>query len=252
MKRERIWGFLLVAGLLVLWEVSARSWVESPNWPPVSQVLLAGKEGMANGELPKVFLSSLARMLVGLTAGALLGIVVGLFMGRSRLVHAALDTLVELVRPIPIPAIVPPLILLLGIDTSMKVFIVAFATFFPVLVNTIAGVRSVDRIALDVARTFQVPPSRTLLRVVVPASMPFILVGLRTSLALALIVTVIAEMIAGSEGIGYHLMTMQFAMRAGEMYAAILLLAIVGYLLNLAMLGAEKRVLHWFQRGGAE
>jgi ABC-type nitrate/sulfonate/bicarbonate transport system permease component len=103
-----------------------------------------------------------------------------------------------------------------------------------------------------VARTFQVPPSRTLLRVVVPASMPFILVGLRTSLALALIVTVIAEMIAGSEGIGYHLMTMQFAMRAGEMYAAILLLAIVGYLLNLAMLGAEKRVLHWFQRGGAE
>jgi ABC-type nitrate/sulfonate/bicarbonate transport system permease component len=248
MKRERIWGLLLVAGLLVLWEVSARTWVSSPNWPPVSQIVLAGREGFASGELPKQFYSSLGRMVAGFTAGSLLGIVIGLFMGRSRWVNAALDMLVELLRPIPIPAIVPPLILLLGIDTSMKVFIVAFATFFPVLLNTIAGVRSVDRTALDVARTFQVPPSRTLVRVVLPASMPYILVGLRTSLALALIVTVIAEMIAGSEGIGYYLMTMQFAMRAGEMYAAILLLAIVGYVLNLGMLHAEKRVLHWFQR----
>ena len=251
MKRDRgyrAWGFGLVVLLLLLWEVSARTWVSSPNWPPVSQVIAAGQDAFFTGELPRVFLSSLGRMVAGFAAGALLGVVVGLFMGRSRWVNAALDTLVELVRPIPIPAIVPPLILLLGIDTTMKVFIVAFATFFPVLVNTIAGVRSVEKTALDVARTFQVPASRTLLRVVLPASMPYILVGLRTSLALALIVTVIAEMIAGSEGIGYYLMTMQFAMRAGEMYAAILLLAIVGYLLNLAMLGAEKRVLHWFQR----
>jgi ABC-type nitrate/sulfonate/bicarbonate transport system permease component len=254
MKRDRgyrVWGFVLVAALLVLWEVSARNWVSSTNWPPISKVLAAGKDALATGELLKVFLSSLGRMVMGFVAGSLLGVVVGLLMGRSRIVNALLDMLVEFVRPIPIPAIVPPLILLLGIDTSMKVFIVAFATFFPVLVNTIAGVRSVDRTALDVARTFQVPPSRTLLRVVLPAAMPYIAVGLRTSLALALIVTVVAEMIAGSEGIGYYLMTMQFALRAGEMYAAILLLAIVGYVLNLLMLRAEKRVLHWFQRADA-
>ncbi|MEY2619676.1 MAG: hypothetical protein RL522_2678 [Pseudomonadota bacterium] len=251
MKRKsgyRVWGFLLVAALLVLWEVSARTWVASPNWPPVTQVLAAGVDSFASGELPKVFLSSLGRMVAGFAAGGLLGVIVGLLMGRFRWVNAALDTLVELVRPIPIPAIVPPLILLLGIDTAMKVFIVAFATFFPVLVNTIAGVRSVEKTALDVARTFQVSPARTALRVVLPASLPYIMVGLRTSLALALIVTVIAEMIAGSEGIGYYIMTMQFAMRSGEMYASILLLAVVGYLLNLVMLGVEKRLLHWFQR----
>lgn len=252
MKPDRIgaraWGFLLVAALLVLWEVSARTWVSSGNWPPVSQIVVAGAHAFASGELPHVFLSSLGRMFAGFAGGALLGVAVGLGMGRIRVVHAALDTLMELLRPIPIPAIVPPLILLLGIDTSMKVSIVAFATFFPVLVNTIAGVRSVDRTALDVARTFQVSSWRTLLRVVLPASMPYIMVGLRTSLALALIVTVVAEMIAGSEGIGYYLMTMQFAMRAGEMYAAILLLAIVGYVLNLGMLRIERRVLHWFQR----
>lgn len=244
----RLWGFLLVAALLVLWEVSARTWVASPNWPPVTQILVAGHSSLMSGELPQVFLSSLGRMLVGFTAGALLGVLVGLCMGRFRIVNAALETLVELVRPIPMPAIVPPLILLLGIDTAMKVFVVAFATFFPVLVNTVSGVRSVEKVALDVARTFQVPPGRILLRVVLPASMPYIMVGLRTSLALALIVTVVAEMIAGSEGIGYYLMTMQFAMRSGEMYAAILLLAVVGYVLNFGMVRVERRVLHWFQR----
>lgn len=245
---HRVWGFGLVLALLALWELSARAWVSSPNWPPISQVLLAGRTALASGELPAVFLSSLSRMLAGFAAGALLGVLVGLLMGRFRLVHAALDTLVELLRPIPIPAIVPPLILLLGIDTAMKVFVVAFASFFPVLVNTVAGVRAVDRTALDVARTFQVGPLRALVQVVLPASMPYIMVGLRTSLALALIVTVVAEMIAGSEGIGYYIMMMQFAMRAGEMYAAILMLAAVGYLLNLAMVRTERRVLHWYQR----
>lgn len=245
---QRVWGFVLVAALLVLWEVSARLWVSSTNWPPISKVLAAGVSGFASGELPTVFLSSVGRTVAGLTAGSLLGIIVGLAMGASRRVHASLDMLVEMVRPVPIPAIVPPLIMLLGIDTTMKVFIVAFATFFPVLVNTTAGVRSVDRTLLDVARTLQVPPGRILVRVVIPASMPFILIGLRTSLALALIVTVVAEMIAGSEGIGYHLMTMQFALRADAMYAAILLLAIVGYALNFAMVSTERRVLHWFQR----
>jgi ABC-type nitrate/sulfonate/bicarbonate transport system permease component len=253
MKRSsgyRFWGFALVAALLVLWELSARLWVGSTNWPPVTGIVAAGAEGVMTGELPRVFLSSLWRMLAGFTAGALLGAIIGLLMGRFRIVNAALDTLVELVRPIPIPAIVPPLILLLGIDATMKITIVAFATFFPVLVNTISGVRSVEKTALDVARTFGVPPARILFRVVLPASMPYIMVGLRTSLALALIVTVIAEMIAGSEGIGYYLMTMQFAMRAGDMYAAILLLAVLGYVLNLCMLGVERRVLHWFQRAG--
>ncbi|QJW83830.1 ABC transporter permease subunit [Ramlibacter terrae] len=161
MKRDggrrsyRVWGFVLVAALLLLWEASARLWVTSPNWPPVSQVAVSGIEGLRNGELLRVFASSPGRMLAGFAIGAALGIAVGLAMGRFRLVNAALDTLVELVRPIPMPAIVPPLILLLGIDSTMKITIVAFAVFFPVLVNTVAGVRSVDRVALDVARTFQ-------------------------------------------------------------------------------------------------
>lgn len=246
---HRFWGVVLLVGLLVLWQVSARYWVTSSNWPPVTEILKAIASGLANGELAQVFGSTLWRMAAGFAIGSALGVLLGVAMASFPLADAALRSLVELLRPIPMPAIVPPLILLLGIDHAMKVFAVAFACFFPVLVNTVSGVRAVDPTALDVARTFQVGRLRTLATVVLPASLPYILAGLRTSLALALIVSVVAEMIAGSEGIGYYIMTMQYAMRASDMYAAIFLLAALGYGLNLALLAVEQRVLHWWRRG---
>ena len=249
MKRDhRVWGVGLLLLLLLLWQVSALRWVSSTNWPPVTEVARALVAGLRSGELLQVFGSTLWRMATGFALGSLAGVVLGLAMGSLPRVNAALRPLVELVRPIPIPAIIPPLILLLGIDHAMKVFIVAFACFFPVLVNTIGGVRAVDRTALDVARTLQVGRLRTQLQVVLPTSLPYILAGLRISLALALIVSVVAEMIAGSEGVGYYIMTMQFAMRASDMYAAIVLLAAVGYGLNRAMLAVEHRLLHWWHR----
>lgn len=237
-------GVLLVALLLALWQYSAYHWVSSPNWPPVTQIAQALWAG--SGELLQVFGSSLYRMLWGYGLGVGAALVAGLLMASARPVYAALEPMVELLRPIPIPAIIPPLILLLGVDDAMKIFIVAFAAFFPVLVNTIAGVRAVDHVAIDVARTFRIGRLRTALRVVLPASMPYILAGMRVSLALSLIVTVVAEMIAGSEGIGYYIMTMQYAMRSSDMYAAIFVLAALGYALNRGFLAIEHRVLHWY------
>lgn len=239
-------GTLLLAALLVLWQLSAQHWVSSPNWPPVTRILAALVDGVRSGELPQVFGSSLYRMLVGYALGTVVALAVGLLMANLRWVHAALEPAVELLRPIPIPAIIPPLILLLGVDDATKIFIVAFSVFFPVLVNTVAGVRAVDPVALNVARTFGVGRLRTALRVVLPAALPFVLAGMRVSLALALIVTVVAEMIAGSAGIGYYVMTMQYALRASDMYAAILMLAALGYALNRGFLAIERRALHWY------
>ena len=243
---SRASGILLLGALLVLWEVSARWWVSSPNWPPVTEIVRSFFEGVRSGETLEVFGSSLYRMAVGYAAGVACAIAVALPMASSRVVHAALEPLVELLRPIPVPAIIPPLILLLGVDDAMKIFIVALSAFFPVLVNTVSGVRAVDPVALDVARTLGVGRVRTVLRVVLPASLPYLLAGMRISLALSLIVTVVAEMIAGSAGIGYYIMTMQYALRAGDMYAAIFVLAAVGYGLNRGFLAAERRILHWY------
>jgi ABC-type nitrate/sulfonate/bicarbonate transport system permease component len=239
-------GFLLLLSLLLLWELSARFWVSSANWPPVTQVFVALGDSLRGGELLPVFGSSLYRMLVGYAAGAACALVIGLLMANVRVVYAALEPAMELLRPIPLPAIIPPLILILGIDDAMKIFAVGFAVFFPILVNTIAGVRAVDAVALDVARTFRIGRLRTTLRVVLPAALPYILAGMRISLALALIVTVVAEMIAGSAGIGYYVMTMQYALRAADMYAAIFVLAALGYTLNRGFLAVERRVLHWY------
>ena len=248
-RSYRLWGMLLLVLLLVLWQVSALCCVSSTNWPPVTEILRALAGALGSGELVQVFGSTLWRMAAGFAIGSAAGVVLGIAMATFPLADAALRSLVELLRPIPMPAIVPPLILLLGIDHAMKVFVVSFACFFPVLVNTVAGVRAVDPTALDVARTLQVGRLRTLLQVVLPASLPYILAGMRTSLAIALIVSVVAEMIAGSEGIGYYIMTMQYAMRPSDMYAAIFLLAALGYSLNLALLAIEHRLLHWWRRG---
>ncbi len=245
-------GVALIFVLLALWQVSALYWVTSENWPPLTAIAAALVQGFASGELVDVFGSSLLRMAAGFAIGAVAAVIVGLHMTTIPLVRRALEPLVELLRPIPIPAIVPPLILLLGLDDKLKIFIVAFSVFFPVLVNTVQGVRAIDPVPLAVARTFRHSRARILLRVVLPASLPYIMAGLRISLALALIVTVVAEMIAGSAGVGYYLMTMQYAMRAADMYAAVFVLAAVGYALNRLFLMVERRLLHWYQTGAAK
>jgi ABC-type nitrate/sulfonate/bicarbonate transport system permease component len=155
--RTRASGFLLIIALLLLWEASARlGWTRSTSWPPVSAVFAALGSGLSSGDLASPLLSTLRRMLTGYAIGAALGITVGLLLGALRWLRWIVQPLVEIVRPIPVPAIVPPLILFLGIDDGLKVFVIGLATFFPVLINTMAGVVGVDDVLLQTARTFRV------------------------------------------------------------------------------------------------
>jgi ABC-type nitrate/sulfonate/bicarbonate transport system permease component len=153
----------------------------------------------------------------------------------------------ELLRPLPIPAVIPPLIVLLGVDNPMKVTVVAITAFYPLLINTTQGLHSLDPVLLALARTLRLGTFARIGRIVVPASLPFVLTGVRISLALALITAVIAEMIAGDSGIGHYLILMQYATRAADMYAAVVLLAVAGYALNRVVSIAEGRALFWQQ-----
>jgi ABC-type nitrate/sulfonate/bicarbonate transport system permease component len=245
--QSRASGVLLVIAILVLWQLAATSWLDSPNLPALTSIAASLLAGFRSGELLHVFASTLWVMAVGYVIGVTCAVLVGMLMANIRAVRSLLNPIVELLRPIPIPAIVPPLILLLGIDEALKIFVVAFSSFFPVLVNTTGGVRAVDPIAIDVGRTLRVGRLRIVRNIIMPASLPYILAGMRTSLALALITTVTAELIAGSAGIGYYLLVTQYAMRTSEMYAAIMLLALTGYVLNRAFLAAERRLLRWYR-----
>jgi ABC-type nitrate/sulfonate/bicarbonate transport system permease component len=246
-------GVWLVLGLFLLWEVSARTgMVDSPNWPPLSRVLVALARDTASGEIPLLVGSTLIRMFAGLAAGAVAGIAVGLLFGASRWAQRVLGPTVELIRPIPIPAIIPPLVLFLGLDNGMKITVAAVTAFFPVLTNTAQGLRAVEADQIAMARTFGVPPWRRLFRVTLPAILPYVLAGIRVALALALVTTVVAEMIAGEQGVGHYLVLMQFAGRAEEMYAAVLVLAFLGYALNRGFLWLERRLIGWFYAAGRD
>jgi ABC-type nitrate/sulfonate/bicarbonate transport system permease component len=242
----RLSGWLLVLACLVLWELSARfGAIESTSWPPFTSVVWAMVEGFASGELLRITLSTLGRMAAGFTFGSVAGVLVGLLLGTLPALARALMPTLEAWRPLPIPAIVPPLILFLGLDDLLKVTVVAIATYFPVMVNTLGGVRNIDPILLATARTFRLTRIRTLVAVVLPAALPSVLAGLRTALALALVVTTVAEMIAGSGGIGYYIIETQYAMRPDQMYAGVLCLAVIGYVVNALFVGIERRLIAW-------
>jgi len=219
--------------------------VSALSWPRMTAILSTLWGLVFSGELLSELWPSLWRMFVGYFIGIGLGVAVGLMMGASRLVYYLLEPLTEILRPIPSPAYVPIAILFLGIDDEMKIFMIAFATFFPVLLNTYSGVRSVDPVQLQTARTFGVKGRKLLWQIVLPSASPYIFTGMRVSLAIALIVMVISEMVAASNGIGYFVLAAQRGFKIREMFAGVVTLAVIGYTLNRIFLAIENRVLAW-------
>ena len=246
LARTRLSGAILIVLLLLLWEVSAaRGWIVSDNWPRFSAVLVAAWRGLLSGELAEILGATLVRMLAGYAAGCVFGVLFGLLLGSSRILDWTIPPLIEIQRTLPSPAIIPPLILFLGVDDSLKIFIIMLAVFPPVFVNTYGGVRGLDDTLLLTAKTFGLGRFETLRKIVLPATLPAMTAGMRIALSLALIMAVIGEMVSGSSGVGYYLMSMQYAMRADSMYAAVICLAAAGYLLNRIFLLLERVVLHW-------
>lgn len=249
---SRASGVGLILLLCIAWELSVRlSIVESPNWPALSRVVEAFFRLLLDGTMLQVFGASLGRLLIGYGLAAVAGVVIGLGMGYFRWAHRLLDPVVEVLRPIPSPAYIPVAILFLGIGDSMKIFMVAFSAFFPILLNTVTGVRSVSPVLLNTARTFGVSTRGIVRKVVLPASLVYIFTGLRISLAIALIVTVIAEQVAGNSGIGFYLLNAQRSFLIPEMYATVVALAIFGFALNKLFLLVERRALPWNADGQA-
>jgi len=246
--RERIAGFALLVALLVLWELSVRlKWVVTPTWPAISTVLETFWQACIDGTYLEVLGPSLKRLAFGYVLATLCAVAIGIAMGIWRRMFLLFEPLVELLRPIPSPAYLPMAILFLGIDDTMKVFMVAFASFFPILLNTVTGVRSVDPVLIDTGRTFGLRRAQIIVRIIVPAAAGFILTGMRISLAIALIVTVIAEMVAGNSGIGFYILSAQRSFLVPEMYAGVIALALTGFALNKGFVALEKLALGWHE-----
>jgi ABC-type nitrate/sulfonate/bicarbonate transport system permease component len=245
-KPPRWLGAATLLALTTLLEVGVRvGWLNAILIPPPSVVLLQVLRIIGGGSFLAPLAHTLYLLTLGYAVGCMLAIALGLAMGRSAFVYGLLEPLVEVLRPLPKPALLPPLILFLGLGDAMKLTVIGLGVFFPVLINTIQGVRGTDPVMLDAARTFQHSAAATLGKVVFPSALPLILTGMRIALGIGLVLVVVAEMMAGTGGIGFLIVDMQRSFRIADMYAWSLILAIVGFGLNEIFVLAERRLTHW-------
>ena len=247
-------GFLLIGILMVVWEVVVvTKTVDLISFPLMSGIIGKFFTLIADGEIVKQVVPSLQRMFIGYFLAIIAGVAVGLLMGYFRFVYHLLEPLTELLRPIPSPAYIPIIILFLGLGDTMKIFAIFLASFFPILLNAYAGVRSVDRVQIDTARTFGLNSRQIVWEIIMPASAPYFFAGMRISLGIALILVVISEMVASNDGIGYFVLDMQRSFRIKEMYAGVVMLALMGYFLNRLLMWFERFMIGWsFAQNRAE
>ena len=239
-------GAAFLVGWIALLELSAHNgWINRVFSPVPSEIARNLGEVLASTVFFKALASTVWLLALGYFSACIAGILLGLLMGYNRRVYYLFEPTLELLRPIPKPALLPPLILMFGLGASMKVSIVFLGAVFPVLINTIQGVRSVDPVLVDVARTFRCGALRTVFRVVLPACMPIVLAGMRVSLGLGLVLVILAEMLTGAHGLGAQLVDAQRAFRVQEMYAWTVVLAALGTALAVAFNCVEQRLISW-------
>jgi ABC-type nitrate/sulfonate/bicarbonate transport system permease component len=244
--RDALPALAFIAALLLALEALAQfDFVDRSFFPIPSAVALRTFEIVASGQVVSPLFSTTLLLFAGYAVGCLAAIVLGVLMGNYRRLYNFFEPLTELLRPIPKAALLPALILFLGVGTTMKVTIVALAAFFPVLINTVQGVRAVDPVLTDMARTYGHSNTAILWRIMLPASAPYILSGMRISLGISLIVVIIAEMLSATGGLGDVIVHGQRMFLVIDSYAWLVIVAALGFGLNVLFRWAERRTTFW-------
>jgi ABC-type nitrate/sulfonate/bicarbonate transport system permease component len=243
---RRGFGLLSIIGVLLLWElICGLGLVNASLLPPPSQIAPALWKILLSGSFLAPLQQTLGMLLVGYTIACVTGVALGLLMGCSGYAYGLLEPLVEAIRPLPKPALIPAMVVFLGIGAGMKITMVALAALFPVLINTLQGVRGVDPVLLATARTLGCTRAQTIRKIILPAALPMILTGMRVSLGMGLVLVILAEMLAADSGIGFLILDLQRSFQVRPMYAWIAILAAVGLLLNVLFEIVEDRVVPW-------
>ncbi|ROS75443.1 ABC transporter permease [Cellulomonas sp. PhB143] len=231
---------------LVLWELAPRlGWVDPVFLPPFTQVAQTFAGLVADGTLATNAGASLVRAGAGFSIALAVGIPLGLVIGWSSRAAQYLSPFFEVFRNTAALALLPVFILILGIGESSKIAIVAFACTFPVLLSTIAGVRSVDGLLVRSARSLGLRGTQLFRKVVLPAAVPTMFTGIRMAATGSILVLIAAEMVGARSGLGYYITAMQFNFQISQMYAGILAIAIVGVAINGGLVLVERRLMRW-------
>ena len=233
------------AGILPPPSQVARKWIEYLLPPQPYDASMSRAAWLISGELLHDAYATLLRVLGGFVIGAGLALPIGLLMGARRRVYEYLNPLLQMVRPIPPIAFVPLAILWFGLGNPPAFFLIALGAFFPVLMNTIAGVRGVDTLYLRAAQNLGASEAMLFRRVILPASMPYILAGLRVGIGVAFIVVIVAEMIAVNDGLGYRILEAREYFWSDKIIAGMVTIGLIGLLIDTAMARLNAHLLRW-------
>jgi sulfonate transport system permease protein len=240
------WQYGAIFLFLLTWQLLSGFAVVDPSViPPFTTVVAAMAHGFIDGALLGNMAVSLRRSGIAFGIAVSLAIPLGLFMGSFRRFEDVVDSLLQLFRQTSALAIYPIFILLLGLGETSKVMLIFWAAFFPILLNTISGVKLVDRRLIEMARVFGASRAEVFKRVVLPAATPAIFVGLRLGATTSLLLLVAAEMIGANRGLGFVIINSQYNFQIPLMFAAIVLLAVIGLVVNYTLLVLQNWFCRW-------
>lgn len=246
LQRER-WLIVTMAIIpLILWECFARMGViSSLFFPPPTVIFLTFIRMIAHGKLLSNMVATLWRVCLGFILGGFLGLILGLVMGWSRRVRVVLDPFIAASHPVPKIAILPLIMILFGIGESSKVVVVAVSTFFPMLINTVAGVTQISPIHFEVAKNYGANLTKIFTRVIVPGSLPLILAGARLSLNIALLISIAVELVSAQEGLGAMIWLAWQTLRIEELYVSLAVTAALGMIFNFLLQRITIYLIPW-------
>lgn len=244
--RDRLISLASPLALLLLWEVLAHTGsIDTRFFPAPSSIFATMIALLKSGELWHHTAVSLQRLALGSLIGGGPALVLGIIMGLSRPIRALIDPLIAATYPIPKSAILPLALLIFGLGEGSKIFMVAVGVFFPVAINATAGVLEINKIYLDVGRSFKAGRWNTFRTIALPGALPFIMTGVRLGIGMGIVLIAVAEMIGAKSGLGYMIWSAWETFAVEQMYVGLFVIAIIGFILTVTLNEIEKILIPW-------
>lgn len=236
----------VLAVLVGLWQLAAQLELVSPVFFPAPLRSFESLwDQMGTADFWLAFRETLTRMVLGFVTASVAGVALGAAIGLSPRLRAYVEPTLELIRPLPASAMIPVFVLLIGLNDRMIVTAIAFSSLWPVLLNTVHGFKTIEPRLVEVARILHLSRLEMVWKIALPNALPDIFAGLRLALTVSLILAVVAEMLAGTIGLGQNITLAARSFRSADLYAGIIVLGAVGYVSNILLQRAEQHLLRW-------
>ena len=251
MKLKRFRGLLIPVTLIVLWEIGAWTGIlPEDTMSRPSEIAVAGWNALLDGSLLLATWQTFETALIGLALGSVIGIVLGALIGLSPVLEGVIGPTLDTIRPVPAVALIPLALLIYGFGVRMEVLVIVFACVWPVLIVTVSAVRGIEPRLIEVSRMLEMSSLSRMLRIVLPAALARIAVGIRVSAGVALVVAVTVEIVLNPQGLGYGMIIAAQSLRPELMWAELLWVGFAGWAFNTLLLTVDRRWLRRYQPGG--